>query len=234
MSLQILVVDDEEDIVNLLSYNLEKEGFNVSKAFNGREALRLIQDRKPNLVVLDLMLPEISGIEVARSIRSDPGTARLPIIMLTARGGEIDRVLGLEIGADDYVTKPFSVRELMARVRAVLRRSEPPEAPLQPDEETFSQGGLLINFSTHTVTVNGRTVNLSPTEFKLLRFFTRRPGRVYSRDQILDQVWGNESFVEPRTVDVHIRRLRSQIEQDSARPRYILTVRGAGYKFRER
>lgn len=231
MSLTILVVDDEEDIVNLLSYNLEKEGYRVARAYNGREALRSVKNDKPGLVILDLMLPEISGIDVARSIRSDPATARLPIIMLTARGGEVDRVLGLEMGADDYVTKPFSIREVMARVRAVMRRAESPSR--DRDEETFSQGGLFINFTTHMVTLDGSPVELSPTEFKLLRFLTRRPGRVYSREQILDQVWDDDAFVEPRTVDVHIRRLRSRIEDDSANPRYILTVRGMGYKFSE-
>lgn len=231
MSLRILVVDDEEDIVNLLSYSLGKEGYRVSRAYNGREALRSVRNDKPDLVILDLMLPEMSGIDVARSIRSDPSTARLPIIMLTARGGELDRVLGLEMGADDYVTKPFSLREVMARVRAVLRRAETP--PVETEEETFSREGLSINFTTHRVTLDNRPVELSPMEFKLLRFFTRRPGRVYSRDQILDQVWGDDAFVEPRTVDVHIRRLRSRIEEDSAEPRHILTVRGMGYKFSE-
>lgn len=231
MSLKILVVDDEEDIVNLLSYSLEKEGYRVSKAYDGREALRSVKRDNPDLVILDLMLPEIPGIDVARSIRSDPATARLPIIMLTARGGELDRVLGLEMGADDYVTKPFSLREVIARVRAVMRRAEPP--PTETEEETFSQGGLSINFTTHRVTLDNSPVELSPMEFKLLRFLTRRPGRVYSREQILDQVWGDDAFVEPRTVDVHIRRLRLRIEENSADPRYILTVRGMGYKFSE-
>jgi two-component system, OmpR family, alkaline phosphatase synthesis response regulator PhoP len=227
MMKHVLVVDDEEDIVNLLAYNLEKEGYRVSKAYDGRQALETVKKEKPDLVILDLMLPEISGIDVARAIRSDADTAGLPVIMLTAKGTELDRVLGLEMGADDYVTKPFSVRELTARIRAVLRRGSSPA----PEPETFSQGKLFINFSSHEVTVDGKPVELSPTEFNLLKFFTRRPGRVYTRDQILDRVWGDDFFVEPRTVDVHIRRLRSRIEDDAADPRYILTVRGAGYKF---
>ena len=231
MSLKILVVDDEEDIVTLLSYNLEREGYRVVKALDGREALRLVKQEKPDLIILDLMIPEVSGMEVAKIIRSDPATANLSIIMLTARGGEIDRVLGLEMGADDYVTKPFSVREVMARVRAVMRRSEP--RATEKEQDTFEQGSLFINFTNHRITVNQKPVMLSPTEFKLLKFLTRHPGRVYSRNQILDHVWGEESFVEPRTVDVHIRRLRSRIEVDDADPRFILTVRGTGYKFSE-
>ncbi len=229
MTKHILVIDDEEDIVNLIAYNLEKEGYRVSKAYDGTQALQAVKKEKPDLVILDLMLPEVSGIDVARIIRGDADTAGLPIIMLTARGTEVDRILGLEMGADDYVTKPFSVRELTARVRAVLRRS----SSASPEPETFSQGKLFINFSSHRVTIDGKPVELSPTEFNLLKFFTRRPGRVYTRDQILDRVWGDDFFVEPRTVDVHIRRLRSRIEDDAADPRYILTVRGAGYKFSE-
>ncbi len=233
---KILVVDDEEDIVNLIAYNLEREGYFVSKAMNGSEALQKVRDEKPDLVLLDLMLPEISGLDVARSIRIEPSTASIPIIMLTARVGEIDKILGLEMGADDYVTKPFSTRELVARVRAVLRRSEAPirgRIDDQEREETFSQDDLFVSFTTHQVTVEGRPVELTPMEFKLLKFLTGRPGRVYSRDQILDHVWGDESFVEPRTVDVHIRRLRSRIEKDPANPRHILTVRGTGYKLAE-
>lgn len=234
MAPKILVVDDEEDILNLLVYNLEKEGYLVCRALDGREALRVVKAEKPDLIILDLMLPEIPGLEVAKTLRKDADTASIPIIMLTARGSEIDTVLGLEIGADDYVTKPFSVRELAARVKAVLRRSEPPPAPTDfTREETFSRGGLFVSFTTHRVTVDGRPVELSPTEFRLLKFLTRHPGRVYSRDQILDHVWGDESFVEPRTVDVHVGRLRSRIEKDPANPRHILTVRGTGYKFAE-
>jgi phosphate regulon transcriptional regulator PhoB len=226
--MKILVVDDERDIVELLSYNLEKEGFTVIKACDGEEALKLVKAKKPDLVILDLMLPGIQGIEVCKTIRGNPETATLPVIMVTAKGEEVDRVVGLEMGADDYVTKPFSVREVVARVRAVLRRTE---AEKQPEKETFSFGGLEIDYGSHEVMSQGKKIELSPTEWKLLVFFARHPGRVYTRDQILDHVWGDSAFVTPRTVDVHIRRLRAQIEKDTDNPRFILTVRGAGYKF---
>ncbi len=226
--MKILVVDDEKDIVDLVSYNLEKEGFAVVKAYNGEEALESVRTKDPDLVILDLMLPGMQGLEVCRSIRNNPRNPFLPIIMLTAKGEEIDRVLGLEMGADDYVTKPFSVRELVARVRAILRRSETEK---RATRETFSFGGLQIDYDSCEVSVAGRKVDLSPTELKLLFFFSRHPGRVYTRDQILDQVWGETAFVTPRTVDVHVRRLRAQIEQDLETPRYVLTVRGIGYKF---
>lgn len=226
--MKILVVDDEKDIVDLVSYNLEKEGFSVVKAYNGEEALETVRTKKPDLVILDLMLPGMQGLEVCRSIRNDPRSGFLPIIMLTAKGDEIDRVLGLEMGADDYVTKPFSVRELVARVRAILRRSETEK---RVTRESFSFGGLQIDYDSCEVSVAGRKVELSPTELKLLFFFSRHPGRVYTRDQILDQVWGETAFVTPRTVDVHVRRLRAQIEKDLEHPRYVLTVRGVGYKF---
>ncbi len=228
---KILIVDDEKDIVDLVAYNLEKEGYEILKAFDGEEALALVRTRRPDLVVLDLMLPGIQGLEVCRRLRWDPATAQVPIIMLTAKGDEVDRVLGLEIGADDYVTKPFSVKELTARIRAVLRRLE--SRPAVGAEETLDVGGLKIDERSYEVFVNGRKVDLSPTEFRLLRFLARNPGRVYSREQILDQVWGDEAFVEPRTVDVHIRRLRAQIERGGS-PGYIVTVRGVGYKFVER
>lgn len=231
MAKRILIVDDEKDIVDLVAYNLEKEGYEALKAFDGEKALALVRMKRPDLVVLDLMLPGIQGLEVCRRLRQDPATARVPIIMLTAKGDEVDRVLGLEIGADDYVTKPFSVKELTARVRAVLRRSE--TRPAAGTEETFDFRGLRIDERSYEVFVDGRKVDLSPTEFRLLRFLARNPGRVYSREQILDQVWGDEAFVEPRTVDVHIRRLRAQIERGDG-PGYIVTVRGVGYKFMER
>ena len=232
MAPRILIVDDEKDIVDLVAYNLEKEGYEVLKAFDGEKALALVRTKKPALVVLDLMLPGIQGLEVCKRLRRDAETASVPIIMLTAKGEELDRVIGLEVGADDYVTKPFSVKELVARVKAVLRRSG---AGRQPDgTEVFEFKGLRIDMRSYEVTVDGRKVTLSPTEFKLLHFLSRNPGRVYSRDQILDKVWGDESFVEPRTVDVHVRRLRAQIEGDENSPTYILTVRGVGYKFAER
>jgi len=225
---KILVVDDEKDLVDLIVYNLEREGFEALKAYNGEEALKAVKAEKPDLVILDLMLPGIQGMDVCSIIRKDRNTAAVPVIMVTAKGDEIDKILGLEIGADDYVTKPFSVRELLARVRAVLRRFA--VSSEIEKSETFDFKGLHIDFSSHVVIVNGKHVDLSPTEFKLLRFLSRNPGRVYTRDQILDHVWG-ESFVEPRTVDVHIKRLRAHIEENIVEPRYILTVRGVGYKF---
>ncbi|MBN2256131.1 MAG: response regulator [Deltaproteobacteria bacterium] len=226
---RILVVDDEKDLVELISYNLEKEGYGVLKAYNGEAALNIIRSQKPDMVILDLMLPGIKGMDVCKVIRNDPLTAGLPVIMVTAKGEEVDKILGLEIGADDYITKPFSVRELLARVKAILRRFKMVHDTEQ--EELFEYKGLQINFASHTVRINDENVNLSPTEFKILQFLSRRPGRVYTRDQILDHVWGDAAFVEPRTVDVHIRRLRSHIEPDAANPRYIQTVRGVGYRF---
>lgn len=226
---KILVVDDEQDIVELISYNLEKEGFAVLKAYDGETALQEVRTRRPHLLILDLMLPGMQGMEVCRRIRSDPEHAALPIIMLTAKAGEVDTVLGLEVGADDYVTKPFSVKELMARVRSLLRRSTMGKETGR--NEIFDHRGLRIDYGSHLVTVKGKQVDLSPTEFRLLKFLALNPGRVYTRDQLLDRVWGNETFVEPRTVDVHIKRLRAQIEENKARPQYVLTVRGFGYKF---
>ncbi len=226
---RILVVDDEKDLVDLVSYNLEKEGFAVLKAYDGEKALQIVKARNVDLMILDLMLPGIQGMEVCKLIRKDPVNAALPVIMLTAKGEEIDKILGLEMGADDYIAKPFSVRELLARVHALLRRSD-----LQKEtdkKEIFTFRELNIDFSSHVVTVNKKRVDLSPTEFKLLKFLCRHPGRVYTRDQLLDYVWGDEAFVEPRTVDVHIKRLRAQIEKNLPKPQYILTVRGVGYKF---
>jgi two-component system, OmpR family, alkaline phosphatase synthesis response regulator PhoP len=226
---RILIADDEKDIVGLVAYNLEQEGFAVLKAYDGRKAWETIQAQRPDLVLLDLMMPEIPGMEVCRMIRRQASTASLPVIMLTAKSDPVDKILGLEIGADDYITKPFHVRELIARVRAVLRRSEPPPEGALP--ESFSFKGLEIDGSACRVTVDGRPAALSSREFKLLQFLVRHPGRVYSRDQLLDRVWGDDSFVEPRTVDVHISRLRAAIEPDRENPRYIITVRGLGYKF---
>ena len=230
--MKVLIVDDEKDIVDLVAYNLEKEGHEVLKAYDGERAMQIVRSKAPDLVVLDLMLPGIQGLEVCKRLRQDPPTALIPIIMLTAKGDEIDKILGLEVGADDYITKPFSVKELMARVKALLRRTDVRKAP--DKVETFEFKGLRIDLKSYEVTVNGRNVKLSPTEFKLLRFLAQNAGRVYSRDQILDRVWGDESYVEPRTVDVHVRRLRAQIEKDENSPNYIVTVRGAGYKFMDR
>ena len=226
---KILIVDDEKDIVELISYNLEQEGFAVIKAYDGQMAWERVKTAKPDLVVLDLMIPGIHGLEVCKLIRRDATTQNLPIIMLTAKSDQVDKILGLELGADDYVTKPFNVRELIARIRAVLRRYEGRQQ--KELSETFAFQGLSVNFGSCTVAVDGKKVDLSSREFKLLKFFTEHPGRVYSRDQLLDYVWGDEAFVEPRTVDVHISRLRASIEKDKEKPKYILTVRGLGYKF---
>ncbi len=227
---KILVVDDEKDIVDLVAYNLEREGFTVVRAFDGQKAWDKVRAEKPDLVVLDLMLPGMSGLEICKRIRGDAMTRDLPVIMLTARTDPVDIVLGLELGADDYVTKPFGVRELVARVRAVLRRQER-ERSAADSPGSFTFRGLHIDFDSCTVTVNGKKVELSAREFKLLQFLAGRPGRVYSRDHLLDRVWGDEAFVEPRTVDVHVSRLRAAIEPEKENPRYILTVRGMGYKF---
>lgn len=229
--MKILVVDDEKDIVELIAYNLEKEGYSVIRAYDGERALELVMTQNPDLLLLDLMLPGINGVDVCRRLRNDRRSANLPIIMLTAKNEEIDRVLGLEMGADDYITKPFSLRELIARVRAVLRRTGAAQKKEQQGEFVFKD--LRVDYDAHEVFVAGKKVDLSPTEKKLLMFLSRNPGRVFSRDQILDQVWEGESFVERRTVDVHVRRLRAQIEPDQENPHYILTVRGTGYKFAE-
>lgn len=227
ISKHILVVDDEADLVELVTYHLKKEGFIVDSAFDGETALKKIRKGKYDLIILDLMLPGIQGMELCRILRNDPKTSSLPIIMLTAKGEEVDKILGLEIGADDYITKPFSPRELAARVKAVLRRTtEKPAA-----DKIIEAGDLVINKETYSVTNKGLPVKLSATEFKLLLFLAERRGKIFNRDQILDAVWRDEAFVEPRTVDVHIRRLRSQIEEDPAQPRYIKTMRGIGYFF---
>jgi phosphate regulon transcriptional regulator PhoB len=229
MPKKIIIVDDEKDIVDLINYNLEKEGFVTIKAYDGESALELIKVKKPDMVLLDLMLPGIRGLEVCKFIRKNPDTETLPIIMLTAKGDQVDKILGFEMGADDYVAKPFNVRELIARVRAVLRRAE--TRPDSEKREQFAYRGLEIDYSSYEVTIDGKKIDLGPKELKLLQFLTRHPGRVYTRDQLLDYVWGDEAFVEPRTVDVHVSNLRSAIEKDKAKPRYILTVRGIGYKF---
>jgi two-component system alkaline phosphatase synthesis response regulator PhoP len=229
---KILVVDDELDIANLLSYNLEKEGFKTVKVYDGEAALKMVKTQKPDLVILDLMLPKINGLDVCRSLRSNPETANLPIIMLTAKADEVDKIIGLENGADDYITKPFSIKELIARVRSILRRLHDLEKTI--GQEEFQYKELAINYASCLVKISGKQVTLSPTELKLLFFFSRNPGRVYSRSQILDHVWGDDTFITDRAIDVHIGRLRSQIEKDMDNPRYILTVRGFGYKFADK
>jgi phosphate regulon transcriptional regulator PhoB len=223
----ILVVDDEADLVELVSYNLRKDGFIVDSASDGETALTKVRKGKYDLAILDLMLPGIQGMELCRILRNDSKTARLPIIMLTAKGEEVDRIVGLEMGADDYMTKPFSPRELIARVKAVLRRST--EKPVH--EKILKTGDIEIDTERYTVSIKGKPVKLSATEFKLLLFLAERKGKVFSRGQLLDAIWRDEAFVEPRTVDVHIRRLRANIEEDPAHPGYIKTMRGIGYLF---
>ena len=229
MPKKILIIDDEKDIVDLISYNLEKEGFATIKAYDGEDALKLVEAQRPDLIILDLMLPGMRGLEVCKFIRRNPETETLPIIMLTAKGDQVDKILGLEMGADDYITKPFNVKELIARIHAVMRRAEGRHD--SGKREQFQYKRLRFDYTSYEVTVDGEKIVLSPTELKLLRFLTQHPGRVYTRNQLLDYVWGDETFVEPRTVDVHISRLRLAIEKDKDKPQYILTVRGIGYKF---
>ncbi|MGC2064049.1 MAG: response regulator [Thermodesulfovibrionales bacterium] len=226
-SQHILVIDDEPDIVELVSYNLRKEGFIVSTAPEGEEGLRKIKTEDFALIILDLMLPGIQGMELCRILKKDAKTEKLPIIMLTAKVEEVDRIIGLESGADDYMTKPFSPRELVARVKAVLRRS----APAVAEEDTIHIGDLVINKETYSVVKGSALLDLSATEFKLLLYLIERKGKIYNRDQLLKAVWKNDAFVESRTVDVHVRRLRTQIEDDPANPTHIKTKRGIGYYF---
>ncbi|MGH7888092.1 MAG: response regulator [Candidatus Binatia bacterium] len=229
---KILVVEDEPDIRKLVQYNLLQERYKVLEAEDGEQALKIVQRDKPNLVILDLMLPGLSGIEVCKLLRERPDTAKLPILMLTAKAGEADRVLGLELGADDYLAKPFSPRELVARVRAILRRAN--GAANAETLPAYDKGGLKIDFATYEVFARGKRIKLTLKEFELLKFLVQNPNRVLNRDQLLDRVWGGDTFVTPRTVDVHIRRLRKAIEKDDSNPKWILTLRGVGYKFDEK
>lgn len=229
---RVLVVEDEEDISELIRFNLDCEGFSVTTVADGEHALQAVQRQRPDLVILDLMLPGMPGVEVCKRLRAGEGTARLPIVIVTAKSSEADRVVGLEMGADDYVVKPFSVRELVARVRAVLRRTQTGDTERAP--RVYHKGRLRLDFDTYEVFLDDQQIDLSLREFELLRFFVGSPNRVYDRLQLLDLVWGHDTHVEPRTVDVHVRRLRKRIERDDANPELILTVRGVGYKFNER
>ena len=225
MSAKILIVEDEPAIQELLAFNVTQAGFQPLRADDADSAWEQIRNNAPDLILLDWMLPNTSGVVLAKQFRADARTRDIPIIMLTARGEERDKILGLESGADDYITKPFSPRELMARIRAVLRR----HAPQMPDE-TVAAGGLALSPTSHRVTAKGTVIDLGPTEFRLLHFFMTHAERVYSRAQLLDQVWGTQVFVEERTVDVHIRRLRAAMEPLGMDP-LIQTVRGSGYRF---
>ena len=227
---RILLVDDEESVQTLLTYPLRKDGFEVVTAQDGREALDRFAEQRFDLVVLDIMLPGLDGIEVCRRMRS---RSQVPIIMLTAKDDEIDKVLGLEMGADDYITKPFSVREFRSRVRATLRRSEMGGARPGSDEPVVV-GDLRIDFERRTVSMRGEQARLTYVEFEILAVLARSPGRVHTRDMLLEQVWGESAYRDPRTIDVHIRHLREKLERDPRAPEYLFTVRGVGYRFRDR
>jgi len=222
---RILVVEDEPSIRDLISFGLRRAGFQVVAAEHSQAALARIGDKRPDLILVDWMLPDMSGLELTRQLRRDANTRDIPIIMLTARAEETDKVAGLEGGADDYLTKPFSARELIARIQAVLRRSAPAGS-----EERVAVDGLTLDQAGHRVLASGRTISLGPTEYRLLAFLMTHPDRVYSRSQLLDRVWGGNVYVEERTVDVHIRRLRKALEP-SGHDRLVQTVRGAGYRF---
>ncbi len=227
---RILIIEDDRDIIELVRYNLVNEGFQVSAASDGTSGLASLKKSPPDILLLDLMLPRLSGLEICKEIRRDSALNRLPILMLTARGEEADRVVGLEMGADDYVTKPFSPRELVARVRALLRRTD----PAGDSQRTIAVGKLLIDPAAYRVAREGKPLTLSTLEFRLLYYLAARPNRVFTRDQLLDAVWGTERFVTPRSVDVYVRRLREKIEADPENPAHLKTVRGAGYLFETR
>jgi phosphate regulon transcriptional regulator PhoB len=227
---RILVIEDDRDIVELVRYNLEKDGYQVATATDGAIGMAQVKKSPPDLLVLDLMLPKLSGLEICKEIRRDAALNRLPILILTARGEEADRVVGLELGADDYVTKPFSPREFVARVKALLRRVEPAAA----SEKLIDVGLLRIDPAAYRVTRSGKQVPLSTLEFRLLYYLAARPNKVFSRDQLLDAVWGTDRFVTPRSVDVYVRRLREKIEENPQVPSYVKTIRGAGYLFETR
>jgi DNA-binding response OmpR family regulator len=227
----ILLVDDEESVQKLLTYPLERDGFRVVSARDGEQALARFAEEDVDLVVLDLMLPRLDGLEVCKRLRAQ---SSVPIIMLTARDDELDKVLGLELGADDYITKPFSIREFRSRVRALLRRAAAPRPGDPADDEVIELGGVRIDVPRRTVEVNGSEVRLTFVEFELLRLLAATPGRVFSRRQLLERLRGGADYREPRTIDVHVRHLREKIERDPHEPELILTVRGVGYRFRER
>ncbi len=223
----ILLVDDEDAVQKLLAYPLERDGFTVIQARDGQEALDRFAEQHVDLVVLDLMLPKVDGLEVCKRLRA---SSTVPIIMLTARDDELDKVLGLELGADDYITKPFSIREFRSRVRALLRRATT-ASPAQ-DEPAIEADGLRIDLSRRDVEVRGKPVQLTYVEFELLRTLAAHPGRVYTREMLLQALWGGSDYREPRTIDVHVRHLREKLERDPREPEFILTVRGVGYRFR--
>jgi two-component system, OmpR family, alkaline phosphatase synthesis response regulator PhoP len=225
---KILVIDDEMNIVELLKYNLVASGYKVSYALNGKDGLKLAVENKPDLILLDIMLPEMDGFDVCKEMKKSRDTSNIPIIMLTAKGDEFDKILGLELGADDYITKPFSVRELMARIKVVLRRNVKEEI-----SDLISIGDLTIYMDKHEVVKAGEKLDLTLKEFELLKLLITNKGRVLTRDFLLDNIWGYEYYGETRTVDVHVRHLRQKIEDNDSSPVYIETVRGIGYKFKD-
>ncbi len=224
----ILIVEDEDALATLLDYNLVREGFRVERVADGEEGLMRVEEETPDLLVLDWMLPKVSGVEVCRRLRQRPETRRTPILMLTARGEEADKVRGLDTGADDYLVKPFAMNELVARIRALLRRSRP-----ELVEERLEYADIVLDRASHRVSRGGADIHLGPTEYRLLDFLMQRPGRVFSRERLLDAVWGANTYVEARTVDVHVGRLRKALRQPGA-PDLIRTVRSAGYALDER
>jgi DNA-binding response OmpR family regulator len=227
-SVRILLVDDEQSIQTLLSYPLRKDGYHVTSALDGGEALRRFDEGRFDLVILDVMLPRLGGVEVCRQLRS---RSQVPIIMLTAKGSETDKVAGLEVGADDYITKPFSMREFRSRVKAALRRSRMASEPVE--EGAIETGELTIDFDRRMVTLSGEEIRVTYVEFEILGALARSPGRVLTRETLLEHVWGDSDYRDPRTVDVHIRHLREKLEKEPKDPEYLFTVRGVGYRFRE-
>ncbi|RKI48748.1 DNA-binding response regulator [Clostridium paraputrificum] len=224
---KVLIVDDEEHIVELLQFNLVNAGYKVITANNGLDALKKVKENKPDLLLLDLMLPGMDGLDVCKEIKRDKETSKTSIIMLTAKSEELDKILGLELGADDYITKPFSIRELLARVKAVLRRSSSDEI----SEEIYELGRLKVDFERHEVLINNEKVELTLKEFELLEILIKNKGKILRRETLLDKVWGYEYIGETRTVDVHIRYLRKKVEDDDKNPKFIETIRGVGYRF---
>ena len=227
-SARILLVDDEQSIQTLLSYPLRKDGYHVTSVLDGGEALRRFEEGRFDLVILDLMLPRVDGVEVCRQLRS---RSQVPIIMLTAKGSETDKVAGLEVGADDYITKPFSMREFRSRVKAALRRSRMGSEP--QEEETIERDELTIDFGRRMVTLREDEIRVTYVEFEILGALARSPGRVLTRETLLEHVWGDSEYRDPRTVDVHIRHLREKLERDPKEPEFLFTVRGVGYRFKE-
>lgn len=225
---KILIVDDEEHIIELLKFNLLNSGYEVLTANNGIDAVKIAKAEKPSLLLLDLMLPGIDGFDVCKEIKRNNEMKNTSIVMLTAKGEELDKILGLELGADDYITKPFSVRELLARVKAVLRRTN---SFNDPEEEIYDSQNLKVDFERHEVSVNGEKVDLTLKEFELLQILIKNKGKILKRETLLDKIWGYEYIGETRTVDVHIRYLRKKIEEDDKNPRFIETIRGVGYRF---